>query len=383
LAQDKPSKQSAENEVKALAATTVMARTVFFLAFCLFTGLDARFLTPTVAPKAPAKTVAATPTDVLALHKQLDTIAGKLETMLNAKDGALAHAKVGPAMKVFLKELQGVLKATADTKMAPAMAIAKLTAAKQGLAGLMGDLSNRQETLMKEDNTQRESLLLGVLITKQKEPMDVQLKILADEDFAGLEVAKALVAKHDSKTALYVQAATYLDAHPKRKSAPMVVEKAVDPREKMQAVLEKHLASLEHEFEVRTKVHEKKVAEFATRLAKSSKTMQHSVKIRQKREEREFKKFAAMRKHDIAAMKDAVEGIKKGDMKAVARARTALQESLKAMQSQTGGFLYLIQLGHRMEERDCPYCAAQCVDKCHSAGNPYVKCMTDCADAGK
>merc|ERR1719446_239157 len=42
-----------------------------------------------------------------------------------------------------------------------------------------------------------------------------------------------------------------------------------------------------------------------------------------------------------------------------------------------------IQLASTFRNRDCPYCAAQCVDKCHQAGKPYVQCLTDCADAGK
>lgn len=42
-----------------------------------------------------------------------------------------------------------------------------------------------------------------------------------------------------------------------------------------------------------------------------------------------------------------------------------------------------IQLTDSIMNRDCPYCAAQCVDKCHQDGKPYVQCMTDCADAGK
>lgn len=42
-----------------------------------------------------------------------------------------------------------------------------------------------------------------------------------------------------------------------------------------------------------------------------------------------------------------------------------------------------IQLAASVTNRDCPYCVAQCVDKCHTAGKPYVQCLTDCADAGK
>jgi len=348
---------------------------------------------PEEAPKAVVAKKAAAPktaavvnvaADVLKLHKQLETISVKLDGMLNAKDGALSHAKVGPAMKVFLKELTGVLAATTpDKKMEPALALLKLNAAKAGLASLMGDLSDRQTALMKEDNAQRESLLLGVLMTKQKEPMDAQLKIMKDEDFAPLEVCKALLAKHDAKTPLYVQAATYLDKNPKRKLAPMQKEKNENPLQKVQTMLEGRLTSLEHEFSVREGIHTKKSAEYAAQLKGASKSTQHRLNLRIKKEDRAFKKFAALRKHDITAMKEAVAGVKKGDMKAVARARDALTASLKAMQQNTSGFLYLIQMGHRLMKRDCPYCAAQCVDKCHTAGKPYVTCLTDCADAGK
>jgi hypothetical protein len=349
-------------------------------------GIDALVVTrgtPAEAKKPAGKNpFVSKSAQVLALHKQLDAISTKLGAMFTA-DGAMAHAKVGPTMQVFLKELQGVLKETgAGSKLAPAVALQKLQAAKQGLAGLMSDLNNRQESLMKEDNTQRESLLLGVLMTRQKDPMDKQLKILANDDFSGLEVAKALMAKHNATLPLYVQAASYLDAHPKRKLAPMPAHSS-SPLANVQSMLEKRLNALQHEYDVRKKLHERKVADFATELKTVKGKEQHTVHMIQKREERNWKKFSALRTHDIKAMKDAVDGVKKGDMKAVQRARTALETSLKAMQSQTGGFLYLIQLGNTLTKRDCPYCAAQCVDKCHNDGKPYTQCLTDCADAGK
>lgn len=356
---------------------------------CALSGIDALVAraVPAAEKKAAEKKATVAPgnaTAVLALHKQLQTIEGRLETMLNAKDGSLAHAKVGPTMKVFLKELQTVLKDTApEKKLAPAAAMEKLLAAKHGLASLFSDLNTRQVELMKEDNAQRESLLLGVLMTHQKDSMEEQLKILKNDDFAPLEVAKALLEKHNSETPLYVQAASYLDKHPNRKAAPMLAAKPTNPLAQVQSMLQKRLDALQHEYQVREKLHQKKAEELAARFKKASKTEQHTVHIMEKREERNFKKWSTMRKHDIAAMQDAVDGVKKGDMKAVGRAKAALEASLKAMQGQTGGFLYLIQLGHRLEERDCPYCAAQCVDKCHTAGKSYVTCLGDCADAGK
>jgi len=363
-----------------------MRRGMFALAVFAYTFGDVAALVTRGSPaesKKPA-TSAVTPEKISAVHKQLETIAGKLETMLNAKDGALAHAKVGPTMKVFLKELQSVLKATgADSKLAPAEAMHKLQAAKQGLASLFGDLNSRQTQLMKEDNAQRESLLLGVLMTNQKQSIDKQLTILKNNDFSDLEVSKALVANHSATQALYVQAAGYLDAHPNRKLAPMHEAKNENPLAKVQSMLETRLKSLGREYQVREKLHKKKAQDIAARMKKSSAKDKHTITILQKREERTWKKWSAMRQHDIKALGEAVDGVKKGDMKAVQKAREALESSLQAMQSQTGGFLYLIQMGHRLMKRDCPYCAAQCMDKCHTAGKPYVQCLTDCADAGK
>jgi hypothetical protein len=322
--------------------------------------------------------------EVLALHKQLETISSRLQGMLNTKDGALAHAKVKPTLEIFLKELQTVLTETASEKVPPALAFQKLQVAKQGVAGLMGELTSRQESLMKEDSTQRESLLLGVLMSNQKEPMEKQVEILKDDDFSGLEVAKALLKEHNSTTALYVQAAAYLDKHPNRKPAPMTTaSKSSNSMASVQSMLEKRLESLQHEYDVHEKFHKQKAADFAAELKAAPKKGKHHVETLAKREDRNFKKWAALRMHDINAMKDAVAGVKKGDMKAVARARNALEASLKALQGQTGGFLYFIQLGHKLVNRDCPYCVAQCVDKCHQDGNPYVQCLTSCADAGK
>jgi len=90
-----------------------------------------------------------------------------------------------------------------------------------------------------------------------------------------------------------------------------------------------------------------------------------------------------MQKRDIESMKASVKAIKTNDLKALEKAKGALEDSIKNMKSKNGGFLVLLELGHQFMEKDCPYCAAQCVDKCHNEGKPYVTCLTDCADAGK
>merc|ERR1719195_1205959 len=103
----------------------------------------------------------------------------------------------------------------------------------------------------------------------------------------------------------------------------------------------------------------------------------------QKGEARNFRKFQVTRLRDIANMKSAVEAVKKGDVRALERARNALAESLKALQSRNAGFLVLLSMGHKFMGKDCPYCAAQCVDRCHQRGESYAACLGECADAGK
>jgi len=115
---------------------------------------------------------------------------------------------------------------------------------------------------------------------------------------------------------------------------------------------------------------------------KNTKAVKHIQRV-EKKEQRQFAKQHAVAENDIKSMKGAIQAIQNGDMKLLAKSQAALEASMKAMKAQTGGFLYLIQLGHRSEGMDCPYCAAQCVDKCHTAGKSYVTCLTDCADAGK
>lgn len=331
--------------------------------------------------KTAVATNAPSAADVQKLHQKLAVLAANLGQMLGTKDGALAHAKVAPALQAFLSQLNTNLKETSSIKDT-AVAMKKLLDAKASIASLTSDLTTRQEALMKEDESQKESLLLGVLMTRQSEPMDKQLQILSSDDFSRLEVSKALLAKHDPKTPLFAQVATYLDKHHHSKETSHVVD-SISKKQGIVASLEKRVQSLEEEYKQHKQRHAKVIDGLDKRLKKASKAETHTIGQLKKREERQFKKWAATRQHDINTMKMAVDAVKKGDMKELDHARSALQDSLKALQSSNGGFLVLLQQGHQLMERDCPYCAAQCVDKCHQEGHPYVQCMTDCADAGK
>jgi len=322
------------------------------------------------------------------LRQRLQTLADGLHSMLASNLGKTAKARVGSGLETFVTELQNVLVETKSIKD-PKLAMQKLNAAKESVGALTSELTGQQESLMKEQDEQYDSLLLGTLMSHQKDPLAKQLEILSGKDFAHLEVSKALVAKHDAKEPLYQQAAAYLDQHLTKDEDKVVLAKAkkhadIEARADSAAnAFQKRVDSMQKVFDSREKQHKKRMRELSDGVKKAPKASKHAMDAMLKREERTFKKWAASQKHDITSMKSAVAAIRSGDLNALSKAKGALETSLKSLQSKNGGFLVLIQLGNQFMEQDCPFCAAQCVDKCHNDGKPYTTCLTDCADAGK
>eukprot|EP00971_Amphidinium_carterae_P339679 6477622-Amphidinium_carterae.1 len=206
------------------------------------------------------------------------------------------------------------------------------------------------------------------------------MEALSSSDFAGLPVAEALKAHHVASMPLFEQAASYLDAHHVNSTSHTT---ALSKAETVAASLQKRVEALQREYDMKAAVHAKKKAKIEDAMQKAGDGAKKVMKSLLNKEERTFKKWAAMREHDIQAMTKAVSAVKKGDMSALSDARASLMDSLKALKARSGGFLYLIQAGASLEERDCPYCAAQCVDTCHDSGKAYAQCLMECADAGK
>merc|ERR1719375_382518 len=153
---------------------------------------------------------------------------------------------------------------------------------------------------------------------------------------------------------------------------------------KTASVFQKKVDALAHQLKEQDERHAKVMHKLEAEEKKATtKEAKHKVELLKKRQERKFKKSTAFARHDLEGMKAAVAALKKGDLKALEKAQESLQESLRSMKAKTGSFLHLIQLGHREFRRDCPFCAAQCVDKCHQEGKSYSTCLTVCADAGK
>jgi len=365
-----------------------------FIVLVLATATGAASSSLRSAPPVKANVVDEA-TQVTQMRDKLVKISGGLNKMLGPK-GELHQSKVSEEIATFNTELQRVLKETEKPKDVHA-ALKQLSDAQAGVQSLTKDITQQQVRLMHEGDAQEESLLLGVLMQKQKEPMDKQMEILKSAEFAGLKVVSAVLAAKDSKTPLFQQIATYLDAHSPKPAvaepkAPQIPDKLVAGKDGKPDVtpivvaLEARVHSME-EGGKRMEAHHAAAMKDMERVAlekKSSKAAVRHIKKMEKSEERQFQKQLSSQHHDVASIKSAIEAVKKGDMTALAKAQGALDQSMKAAQARSGKFLVLIQMVHKAEGRDCPYCAAQCVDKCHNTeGKPYTTCLVDCADAGK
>mmetsp|Transcript_50104 Transcript_50104/g.88325 ORF Transcript_50104/g.88325 Transcript_50104/m.88325 type:complete len:386 (+) Transcript_50104:91-1248(+) len=351
---------------------------------------------PAVAAKPPAKSLAATNTsvEIAALRTKLTKVSTGLTTMLDAKSGSLAGTKVATSIGTFAKELSKTLQDTAGAK--DVASLKRLQNAQVAIHSLVKDMTLQQVRLMKEDQEQQRSLLLGVLMTRRSDPMEKQLEVLKSPDFANLPEVKAVLAAKDTKTPLFQQIADYVDKHENHTSTnvsmnliPNALKMKADGKPDVSPIvnaLNARIQRLEDGEKHRAELHAKEMQALEASAKKEDKknaNLAHRVRLMKKSEDRKFKKAQALAHSDLVSLQAAVAAIQKGDIKALERSQLALKRSMQAMQAQSGRFLVLIELGHRMESLDCPYCAAQCVDKCHSEGQTYVTCLTRCADAGK
>jgi len=363
----------------------------------------AAHVAPANATKAPVPAAQAAPADerqeAERLRTKLESVASALSAMLGPS-GSLSHMEAGASVAAFVARLRAVVNETRGTKD-PKAALGKLLEAQAGLRSLRANMTAQQEHLAEAGQAEDQSLLLGVLMTRQSEPMEKQLEVLRSAAFRKLPVVASVLAANDTKTPLFQQVAAWLDGRGGKAAAPAAPAGAapVQMPKKLKVgkdgkpdvgpvvgALQEQLRRLEQGQRRRASIHAtiaKKLAAAVQLEKKKSPKAAKQVRLMLRAENRRYEKQMAETRSDLSSLRAAIEAVKKGDVHALMRTRDALAASMKAMQAQGGGFLYLVQLAHRTEGLDCPYCAAQCVGKCHDAGKPYTACLTECADAGK
>jgi len=260
-------------------------------------------------------------------------------------------------------------------------------------------MTKRQEELQSAGDSQRTALLVSVLQNRMGESIAAQMDVVKSADFEGLPVVDYVVKNSDGETPLVQLALKFLD-NEEGKSAP--AEKVVRKAEPAEAPLPKDasLAAIIAQLEKHEQRAEHTVDMLKTREDKLKKAFEETNKKQkagtglntpegkflEKKELRKIEKRLATEETTEKALKTAIEDIKKKDVKGLTEAKDALQASMAAMineqQSQQGDFLHFLQTDASRQPTgsfSCPYCGAQCVEKCReNEHKSYSACLTEC-----
>merc|ERR1719194_56043 len=92
----------------------------------------------------------------------------------------------------------------------------------------------------------------------------------------------------------------------------------------------------------------------------------------------ESKKKAEAHVQELEAHKAKVEKFgEKMDVKGLIEAKQAMQEQMQALQESEGQFLHFLQTA--APGFSCPYCGAQCIEKCRTTEHKSMSgCLTEC-----
>lgn len=255
------------------------------------------------------------------LSKKDSQVWSTIETMIGATQDAMKSIK-GKSKT----EQEQVMKSLED----------KLDGKAQALSNVTDDVNKKQ---MQQD----EEYLLGLLLLHQND-WSMAKQLNATEKFMhNSPIMQKLFKEHDASKPLAPQLAAMMD-----KNNKAGVAKVEEKTKQIEASAKKLAAA------------EAKAAPAVARLKKEE-------------EKEKAAKAAAEAAAKTKVQPKAAPAVAKKETpkKNLGKAATAAAKTL------------FIQLTDTVMNRDCPYCAAQCVDKCHTAGKPYVQCLTDCADAGK
>lgn len=327
VAEPKGAKAAAPPKVAGVAKTVVAA---------VVAPLKAKAVAPTVATaKNDAQTLEALGNGLKTIHNLralfTKTKAGPGDGAEKFANGAMSEelsnkdSQVWSTIENMIGETQKAMSSIKGKSKADREKVMK--ALEGSLDTKAGVLSKVNDQTTKKQQQQDEEYLLGLLLL-HKDNWSMEKQLNATEKFMhNSPILRNLFAHHDATKPLAPQLAVMLDAKPK--DALAKVEQK--PAAKVAPV-------------VATAKNEKKL--LGTDVA---------AKVVQK---------------PAAKVAPAV-ATKKIEKKPLAKAASAAARTM------------FIQLTNSFMNRDCPYCAAQCVDKCHQDGKPYVQCMTDCADAGK
>merc|ERR1719420_1633139 len=319
-------------------------------------------------PKKESKTE-----EISALTKKLEGVITGLEKIQKTQgSGPEGPTKFSKILTPFLAGLHAVIdEVKTDKKLIEDQKLEKLKNAQASIAGLTKDMATRSEELKSEDETEKESLLLGVLMAR-KGHAEAQMEVMKADDFKNLACVKYVLAHHDTKKEYAEEVAVYLDGKTAKKTvnntAPVkkanLNQNKAEVTAEIVAALEGQLKKMEDHATLQETLHskvdaehkkindelqakEKQQAGLKGADQKKKKQIERAMKTAkrlQKKENAEYKREHGMITHDIGSLKSAIEAVKKGDLKALSSAQDALQQSMDRMKAGTQDFLHFLQM---------------------------------------
>lgn len=376
---------------------------------------------------------------VNALRKKMEIVGERVKGLYSQK-GPLAKTKIVDRLEAWHEKFEKKV----HSKGSLAMQFQLLSEAEASVQDLSKAIEEEKDHLATEGTLQQESLLLGVLMTRKKEPFLDQLKVLVSKDFSGLpqnDILSYIQAQGDFKTPVVEQVAKYFDAHREHQeaSAPTPKQDAQDPQkekpttdlaldqdqEKASApapkqgarnrqkempvtdlavypdqekatasapkqdarLLAGNLRKLLHKQREAAKLRKAEIEKNIGTIATAAKNHQQEALDLAKKftylqhmEQKKLAREVAMEQKQETALANAAAAIEASDQDAAHKAQLDLQGILDEQMGR-GKFLVLLDLVGSSKSRDCPYCVGQCMEKCHAGGTTYVACLTTCADA--
>jgi hypothetical protein len=279
--------------------------------------------------------------------------------------GFTAVLKASPVLEdlvaPMLKDVKAALASTDDKKVESVLA---------EFPKWQKEMADRQSSITEAGDSERTTLLVAVLQNKQDLAVSEQMDVVRSADFIGLPVVKFIEDKSDGKTPLVNLALKFMDGD----KAQPVEAKPAEPKslDDIVHLLEHHKENAEHRLEAIEKK-EKGLEKIFAKLKKGD----PEVKFLKRKEERKLKKDKALQEQTEKALTSAITDIKNKDPKGLEEAKKALQATMEALSAQSGEFLHFLQLA--APGFSCPYCGAQCIEKCVSTEHKTMSgCLSEC-----
>merc|ERR1719375_1431049 len=164
-------------------------------------------------PKAAEKTISPD-NDVAKLSNKLEHVIAGLDKVYQAQsEGKNGVSRFGKLLKPYLSEMHSVMtEVQTDKRLSEGQKLEKLHNVEASVNGLKADMDKLTTTLKSEGEEEKESILLGVLMSRKSKSEKEQMEVLESADFKNLDVVKYVLAHRVAKESLAEQVAARLDA---------------------------------------------------------------------------------------------------------------------------------------------------------------------------